>query len=233
MTSPRYRAISKGLFAAGLLFYAFIGLDINESWVTGALLALAILTSWLAWRDWHRPIPAAADSRAPAKPPSLRTALVVCGFVVAIDALFFGAPALGAYAALALVLWLAPRILVAWRDPALRRHRGRVALIVLGSILLDCGIYVSYEIVAQKRVTEVAEALVRYKARTGAYPEQLRQLVPDYLPAVPAAKPGLVVLGAIWYHNTPAAPAALMYVSFPPYRRKVFELETLQWSELD
>jgi hypothetical protein len=227
----RYRATLKGLLAAGLATYALLALDLNAAWVTASLFALAALTSWLAWREWHKP-PAAVESGA-GKPRSLRTALVVCGSLLAIDALFFGAPALGAYAALALVLWLAPRILLAWRDPVLRRHRGRVALIVLGAILLDCGVYVIYEIVAQRRVTEVAEALVRYKARTGAYPEQLRQLVPDYLPGVPPAKPGFVMLNAIWYHHRPPASTSLMYVSFPPYGRKVFDLETLQWSTLD
>jgi len=232
MPSLRYSVISKALFASGLLFYAFVAFDINAAWVTAALVSLAALTGWLAWRDWRRP-PPVVDPQAPAKPPSLRITLSIGGTVLAADVLFFGAPALGAYAALALALWLVPRILIAWRRPELRRHRARVALVMLGVILLDCGVYAVYEIVAQKRVTEVAEALVRYKARAGDYPERLQQLVPDYLPAVPAAKPGFVMLSSIWYHNTPSGPTALMYVSFPPYYRKVLDLDTLQWTVLD
>lgn len=222
----RYSVISKALFALGLLIYAFVGSDINAAWITLALLALAALTGWFAWRDWRRP--------PPAEPPlNLRMTLSLCGAVLAIDTLWFGAPALGVYAVLALVLWLTPRILLAWRKPELRRHRARVALVVLGMLLLNGGIYSVYEIVAQKRMTEVAEALVRYKISMGTYPERLQQLVPDYLRAIPPAKPGVIMMRAIWYHHTAPDQAALMYVSFPPYYRKVLDLHTLQWSTMD
>lgn len=178
-------------------------------------------------------MPGDTQASTPEKPPSLRTAFIACAILLAIDVLFFGAPMLGVYAGLALVLWLAPRMLFAWKKPALRRHRALVALVTLGTIIFDCSVYWIYETVAQKRVTEVAEALLRYRAIKGLYPEQLQQLVPDYLPAVPTAKPGLIALNRIWYLHKPPGPAGLMYVSFPPYGRKVFNLETREWSEID
>jgi len=230
---PRYGVIVKSLLAAGFTLFTLFLFDADATPMAAVVLAVAAAFGYAAWREQRKPPPSPGEAQAPEKPPSLRTAFIACTILLAIDVLFFGAPMLGAYAGLALVLWLAPRMLFAWKKPTLRRHRALVALVTLGMILFDCSVYWIYETVAQKRVTEVAEALLRYRAIKGLYPEQLQQLVPDYLPAVPAAKPGLIVLNRIWYLHKPPGPTGLMYVSFPPYGRKVFNLETREWSELD
>jgi hypothetical protein len=229
----RYGAVIEGLLSAGFALFALFLFDAGVPQMAAVSLLAAVAFGYAAWREQRKPQAPPGQAEPPGNPPSLHTSLVVCAVLLAIDIVFFGAPMLGAYAGIALVLWLAPRILLAWRKPALRRHRARVALLTLGMLVVDCSVYGIYETVAQKRVLEVAEVLVRYKARTGDYPSQLRQLVPDYLPEVPPAKPGLVMLNAIWYQHRPPGPASLMYVSFPPYYRKVLDLDTLQWSVLD
>ena len=217
----------------GLLFLAaYFMYGGGPAELVAGTLAIAAMFGYLAWRDWRRPKPAAAAPQAVQPPPTLRTALVTCGVILALDVLFFGAPAFGAYAGIALVVWLAPRILVAWRKPDLRRHRARVALVTFGMLAADIGAYWVYEALAQKRVVEVADAVARYKARTGAYPRQLAALVPADLPAIPAAKSGFVMFGDILYLYKESGPA-LMYVSFPPFGRKVLNVETRKWEFVD
>ena len=97
-------------------------------------------------------------------------------------------------------------------------------------IALDVGVHQVYESIARERVADVAEALARYRAVNGVYPRELQQLVPEHLAAIPAPKPGPIALNRIWYlRETPA----LMYVSFPPFGRKVLNVATREWSEID
>jgi len=221
------------LLAAGFALFALFLFDADAPAMAAAALLVAAALGYAAWRQQRQPPASPGEAPAPGKPPGLRTTVSVCAILLAIDILFFGAPMLGAYAAIALILWLAPRILLAWRKPALRRHRATVALLTFGMIAADCGAYWIYDNIARKRVGEVAEALSRYRAIQGIYPEQLQQLVPEHLAAVPAAKPGFVMLNGIWYrHKAPAAPE-LMYVSFPPYGRRNYDVEKREWTDLD
>lgn len=229
----RYGIVTKGLLAAGFALFALFLFDAGALPTATAILLVAAVFGYAAWRELREPRVPPGDAEAPAKPPSPRTALAACATLLAIDIVFFGAPMLGTYAAIALILWLAPRIFLAWRSPDLRRHRATVALLTLGTIAVDCSVYWIYENVAQKRVIDVAEALIRHKARTGAYPGQLQQLVPEYLAAVPAAKPGLIMLNRIWYLRETNGPTGLMYVSFPPYGRRIYDVDKREWTDID
>ena len=171
-------------------------------------------------------------AQAAEKPPGLRKTLVFCGFFLALDIFFIGAPMFGAYIGVALVLWLIPRIFTAWRRPELRRHRARVALVVAAVLALDFGAYLASEVVAERRVVEIADALARYKAERNAYPLRLQDLVPAYLPTIGPVKPGFVMMGAPVYLYEPKEPM-LMYVSIPPFGRRVLNVVTREWTEVD
>ena len=173
-----------------------------------------------------------ASALAAEKPPGLRKTLVFCGFFLALDIFFVGAPMLGAYVGMALVLWLIPRIFVAWSRRELRRHRARVALVIAAVLAVDCGAYLASGVVAEKRVVEIADALARYKAERNAYPLRLQDLVPAYLPAIRAAKPVSMMSGGPLYLYQPNEPM-LMYVSIPPFGRRVLNVVTREWTEID
>lgn len=227
-----YGVITNGLVAAGFLLVAYFVYSGDAVEFSAGAAAIAALFGFLAWRNWRRPKPEAGAPPTVERPLRLRTALINCGGILAIDVVFFGAPALGMYVGVALILWLLPRILFAWRKPDMRRHRALVALVAAGAIAADIGAYVVYDSIAEKRVIEVADALARYKARQGAYPRQLQNLVPTDLPAIPAAKSGLVMFGEILYLYRESDPG-LMYVSFPPFGRKVLNVETRKWEFVD
>jgi hypothetical protein len=173
-----------------------------------------------------------ASAQAAEKPPGLRKTLILCGLFLALDIFFVGAPMLGVYVGLALVLWLIPRIFTAWSRPELRRHRVRVVLVIAAILAVDCSAYLASEIIAERRVVEVADALARYKAERNAYPLRLQDLVPTYLPAIRAAKPASMMAGRPTYLYDPNVPM-LMYVSIPPFGRRVLNVVTQEWTDLD
>jgi hypothetical protein len=166
------------------------------------------------------------------KPTGLGKLLVYWGLFLAFDIFFIGAPMLGVYVGLALVLWFIPRIFTAWRQPELRRDRARSALVIAAVLALDCGAYLVMEAIAEKRVVEVANALARYKSERNSYPFRLQDLVPAYLPAIPSAKPlALMSEGPIYLYQ-PGEPL-LMYTSIPPLGRRVLNVVTREWTEVD
>jgi len=196
---------------------------------SGIPLALAALFSWFTWRDWKawRSSPSAPSPAAPQR------VYVYCAFFLATDAVLLGSPMLGTYAVLVLLFWLIPRALLAAGKPDLRRHRLALVMVTTAALALDFCAFWLYETTAQARVTDIAVALDRYRSRQGSYPPRLEDLVPVYLPSVPSAKPGFIVMNGIWYVAQSGDAAALMYVSFPPFGRKVYDVRTRAWTDLD
>ena len=147
-----------------------------------------------------------------------------------LDAGVFGSPVLGAYVGLVLVCWLIPRMLLGWKRRHLRHHRAMVVLVTVATLIVDCAAFGVHERLARQRLTEVADALTRYKARHGTYPRELQVLVPDFLPEMSSAKP-LLMNGGITYLYEDDAPV-LMYVSFG-FFRPILDVTTRQWSVID
>ena len=171
-------------------------------------------------------------AQAQVKPPSLTLTLVFCGTILALDVLVVGAPMLGVYAGLALALWLVPRVFLARNRPELRRHRTRVALVTAAIIAVDVAAYLAGEVIAERRVTQVADALTRYKTEHNAWPLRLDDLVPKYLPAIEPAKPLSLMGGRPTYLYNPDGPG-LLYVSIPPFGRRVLNVATREWTDVD
>ncbi|HKU70006.1 MAG TPA: hypothetical protein VJQ51_04125 [Burkholderiales bacterium] len=172
------------------------------------------------------------SAQAAGKPPSLKGTLIVCGLILALDVFGIGAPMLAVYAGLALVLWLVPRIFFVRDQSELRRHRTRVALATAAMIVVDAAAYVAGEVIAERRVNTVADALVRYNVERNGYPLRLQDLVPAYLPAIERAKPQALMSSPPTYLYHPEGPG-LMYVSIPPFGRRVLNVATREWTDLD
>jgi hypothetical protein len=79
------------------------------------------------------------------------------------------------------------------------RHRRRTAAIGAGLLLTGVGAFVAtagvqrwQERVSMARGDRVCAALERYRARAGAYPESLANLVPDCLEGIPVSAMGVL-----------------------------------------
>jgi hypothetical protein len=85
---------------------------------------------------------------------------------------------------------------------------------------------------AETNAAQVIEACRAYQARHGRLPDRLQELVPEFLPAVPPAK-YTFSYGAFTYLTSGEQSHTLMYVTLPPFGRRLYHFEEARWSQLD
>jgi hypothetical protein len=85
---------------------------------------------------------------------------------------------------------------------------------------------------AETNAAQVIEACLAYQARHGRLPDRLQELIPEFLPAVPPAKHTLSY-GAFTYLTSGEQSHTLMYVTLPPFGRRLYHFEEARWSHLD
>lgn len=118
-----------------------------------------------------------------------------------------------------------------------RKDRERVKLLVSKAgiyavmIALIIGANIFNNIVAGRRANDIITACEQFRAKTGRYPGQLSELVPDFLPTIPAAKYSL--MGSSFRYFAREDSHALMYVAIPPYGRKYYVFEKRAWETVD
>lgn len=96
---------------------------------------------------------------------------------------------------------------------------------VLGSNMLQNRI-------ADRRAMAIGKACLAYHAKYHQYPAELRQLVPEFLPSVPAAKWG----GEPFIYSRALEPdhePMLYYAAVPPFGRRFYHMESGRWGYLD
>jgi len=101
---------------------------------------------------------------------------------------------------------------------------------LLGAATVGALFFHSYT--ARTRATRVIEASRVYKAKHGRLPERLQDLVPECLPSVPRAKYAYL-LGEFTYWASPGGTHTLVYVTMPPFSRRLYHFEEDRWSTLD
>lgn len=189
--------------------------------------------------------PPSADADEPALPPpaSYTLTLILAAVLWAFDTQMAGVPMASLF-----VLTIGNFILIVGVLIACFRRNWPVALRRLASI----GIYSAVCFVAilqtkadGRRVRQNAEKVIaaceQYHAREGRYPEQLAQLVPRDLPALPPARLG--AMGSPQFRYFVTAPGTylkigpgvhiLEYTAFPPYGKAFYAFEKKQWSFRD
>lgn len=85
--------------------------------------------------------------------------------------------------------------------------------------------------IAEKRAKDIIAACEQFKTKSGRYPEKLSELVPEYLPTIPAAKYSL--MGSSFRYFARQESHALMYEAVPPYGRKYYVFENKTWGSVD
>jgi hypothetical protein len=85
---------------------------------------------------------------------------------------------------------------------------------------------------AESRATLVIDACRAFEQAHGALPNRLEELVPEFLSAVPRAKYTLA-WGEFTYSASETRRHTLMYVTLPPFGRRIYHFEEARWSQLD
>jgi hypothetical protein len=143
--------------------------------------------------------------------------------LVALDVLVLGLPVPGLLVSLALCVVHAARLVLSM----LRHQRRRLFRLALSMGLFTLAVAASLVLtgldrqLGAERADEVVRALRRHRAEQGAWPERLEQLVPRYLPLVPRASFRLCFAEFIYQPDPPE----LMWTVWPPYGRRIIQLE--------
>ncbi|MBI5625070.1 MAG: hypothetical protein HY924_14935 [Elusimicrobia bacterium] len=145
----------------------------------------------------------------------VKAALFAAGLLI-LDVFVLNQAVLPLLAGVIMVLVQGPGAVLAARrgDLDLAWRRGLAAgLFVLGAGLAVAGVRVNNGIAA-RRAESVVAACVRYREAKGSFPESLSELVPEFLPAVPRAKP--VALFADFLYEPVGNRHRLAWRVFPP-----------------
>ena len=138
------------------------------------------------------------------------------------------------FVALCGVVWLAIGALrSAFRGEASRaRMRALRATLYLALGIAAYGTASFHRSTAETHAARVIDACRAFQARRGALPNRLDDLVPEFLTAVPRAKFTLAY-GEFTYSTRDEHRHTLMYVTLPPFGRRVYHFEGARWSQLD
>jgi hypothetical protein len=85
--------------------------------------------------------------------------------------------------------------------------------------------------IADRRAIAIGNACLAYRAKYHQYPADLKELVPEFLPSVPAAK-----WGEHFSYSRALEPdhePMLWYAAVPPFGRRFYHMESGGWGYLD
>lgn len=161
----------------------------------------------------------------------LRGSLLIAAALYFVDAIWLGQGAIAVFTLLILFFIALPRNLWAWKNKPLRNLRAAKLLIYL-LMALAIGATIRTDLAFAKRHAEtLIVALKQYQAKHGAYPNQLEQLVPEFLPAIPQARFSLTQ-NTFFYHAADNS-HTLSYMVMPPFGWESHNLETGRWTMRD
>jgi len=109
--------------------------------------------------------------------------------------------------------------------------RMKKVVIYLFMFLLTMGITMANNHFAKQSAAGIIAAAESYMQKRGTYPGQLSDLVPEYLPKVPAAK--YTLYANDFKYIAREKQHTLIYVKKPPYGKAYYILEEKKWGMSD
>jgi hypothetical protein len=174
------------------------------------------------------------DSRSEA-PPGLRRTTAALGMLFLLDLGYSGQGLVSLLVAVLGLALLAVGALWSRRRGAAALARSRAGRACVYVVLGVCavGTLRLNMATAETRAGRVIEACRAFELRNGILPDRLEQLVPEFLASVPRAKYTLA-WGEFTYSSTAERTRhTLMYVTLPPFGRRIYHFEGARWSALD
>ena len=125
-----------------------------------------------------------------------------------------------------------PMVALAWKDKPLRAFRVRKVVIYLLAVVGIMALFIFNRQMGTRRADELVLAVQAYAARHGQFPQNLPQVVPDFMSAIPLARYTLVA-NDFAYKVTPEGRHVLSWTVMPPLARKAYTFEEKAWKTLD
>ena len=108
-------------------------------------------------------------------------------------------------------------------------------MVYITAFAMAVGVKTANNHVSQKNAAVIIAACDEYLKKNGRYPGTLQDLVPGYLPKVPAAR-YTWTSGRFWYHRDRLESGnrySLMYTVEAPFARRVYSSERKTWRSID
>jgi len=131
-----------------------------------------------------------------------------------------------------LALVYLPRSLFSKKFAACRRERLSRLGIYAAAVIAVFGLRVVTCRVARERADRIVAAVDAYKAARGSYPDRLDQLVPEFIPEIPA-KARLTPMDRGFSYLSGPSGHVLWYVETPPFGRPTYTFERGKWGTID
>lgn len=124
-----------------------------------------------------------------------------------------------------------PRALIASSIRERRNYYLMRAAVFSAVPVLAGGLFAVNLHVGGRNAATIIAAADRYHAEHRQYPQTLQALVPKYLPEVPPAKYAFSASEFRYFARDNRY--TLMYTTYPPFGRRVYDLTARKWSDLD
>ena len=125
-----------------------------------------------------------------------------------------------------------PMIALAWKDKPLRIFRIKKVALYLLAVIGIMVLFIFNRQVGTQRADELVKAVEAYSAKHGQFPQNLEQVVPDFMSAVPLARYTLAS-NDFSYKTGPDGKHVLSWTVTPPFARKSYTFEEKRWVTLD
>jgi hypothetical protein len=123
------------------------------------------------------------------------------------------------------------KALIHWKNkPLLKKRLTACGIYLLMSILILTSNAINNKI-ARSRAEVLIAACEKYKGKNNEYPENLSDLVPDFINEVPVAKYAL--MSNRFFYITSKDSHLLFYMAMPPFGRPTYNFERQKWTYID
>ena len=132
---------------------------------------------------------------------------------------------------IAAVIW----VLAGRRGLYAKKQKFVLVMVYIMAFAMAVGVKTANNHVSQKNAAVIIAACDEYLKKNGRYPGTLQDLVPGYLPKVPAAR-YTWTSGRFWYHRDRLESGnrySLMYTVEAPFARRVYSSERKTWRSID
>lgn len=130
------------------------------------------------------------------------------------------------------VLVRLPMIALGWKDKPLRIFRIKKVALYLLAVICIMALFIFNRQVGTQRADELVKAVEAYSAKHGQFPQNLEQVVPEFMSAVPLARYTLAS-NDFSYKTGQDGKHVLSWTVIPPFARKGYTFEEKRWVTLD
>ena len=161
----------------------------------------------------------------------MRRTVIIAIILFGLDAFFLNQGIIALITVMIVLPAMTIKALISWKNkPLLKKRLTACGIYFLMSLFIFASISLNNKI-ARSRAEMLIEICEKYKDKNNAYPENLSDLVPDFISKIPVAKYTLQSNQFFYISSTDSH--SLFYVAMPPFGRPTYSFEKQKWIYID